>query len=94
MIGGLLTCFYLAELNACILRGIVQHFAEELIRHKVRAGTGRKIAASGQQLHSFCVYGFIAVDRAVQSAAALGERRGIENNVIILAFLPLLHLGQ
>ena len=94
MIRRLLPCLDLPQCHTGIQRCFLQHFAEHLVRHKVRAGTGRQIPAAGQQPHRLPIDLLIAVIGVFGGRAALGKGRRVQNNIVIVALFLFGHLGQ
>ena len=94
MIRALLTRLDLAQRDGGIRRGGGQHLAEQLIGHKVGAGTGGQIAAPGKQLHGPAVDLPIAPDGRLHRLAGLGEGRRVQNNKVIVMALLLAQLGE
>ena len=73
MVRRLLASFDLAEADAGVFGGIVEHLAEQVVAHEVRARAGRQVTAAGQEFHSFQVDFFIAPDGIADGMARLGE---------------------
>ena len=79
--------FYELQGNVCVPRCGLHHLNEQLVIHKMRAGTGGKIAAPGQQLHCAEVDLLIAAFCPLYRLAALGERGGIQYDEVIIRVL-------
>ena len=95
MVGRLLARLNLAQRNACILGSVVQHLLEIGVCHKVGAGAGGKIPATGQQLHCLGVDLAVAADGVLERVAALGERGRVKDDEIVIAGNDLVcHVGQ
>ena len=84
MIRRLLAAFDLAEADAGVFGGVVEHLAEQVVAHEVRARTGREVAAAGQELHGFQVDFLIAPDGVADSMARFRESRRVEDDEIIV----------
>ena len=63
MVGRLLPCFDLLEVDAGIVRGLIDLFEKELGRHKVRTGAGGQIASAREQTEGQFVYPAVTVAR-------------------------------
>ena len=70
------------DLNTGILCGFQKHFHELFLRHEMRTGIGRKIAASRQELHGFGIDFAISSEGIAEGAAAFGKGRRIKNDQI------------
>ena len=87
MVRRLLASFDLAEADAGVFGGIVEHLAEQVVAHEVRARAGRQVTAAGQEFHSFQVDFFIAPDGIADGMARLGEGRRVEDDEVIVMAL-------
>ena len=89
MIRSLLADFHFAEADVCIFSRIFQHIFKIFALHEVRAGAGGEVAAAGQQSHGAVVYLAVAALGGVDSPAALGEGRRVEDDEVVLSPLVL-----
>ena len=84
MVGALLARFDLAQLDARVVRGAVEHFDEQLLRRKMAARAGREVAAARQELHRAVVDLLIARHRPLRRPSALGEGGRVEDDEVVL----------
>ena len=94
MIRSLLSGFDLFQRDAGVAGRALEHSNKELVRHKVRTGTGGQIASAGQKLHGPQVNLLVALARIVYRAAALGEGGRIQDDEIVFFAVLLLQGGQ
>ena len=78
--------FHLAQTLMHIVRRLIDGLGEKLIRHKVGAGAGCKIAAVFYQFHAAQIDLAIAFDRVFYRASGLCKRRRIKDDHV--KFLP------
>ena len=83
MIRCLCPVFYLSDPLMHILRCLVDRLRKKLIIHKMRAGTGCQISASGQQLHCCSIDLSIALHCVGNRFSGFCKGRGIKNDHII-----------
>lgn len=63
VVGRLLPCFNLLEVDAGIVCGLIDLFEKELGRHKVRTSAGGQIASTWEQTEGQFVYPAVAIAR-------------------------------
>ena len=94
MVRRLLASFDLAEADAGVFGGVVEHPAEQVVTHEVGARTGREVTAAGQEFHGFQVDFLVAPDGVVDGMARFGEGRRVEDDEIIVMALVVGQVGQ
>ncbi len=87
MVRRLLASFDLAEANAGIFGGIVEHLAEQVIAHEVRTRARSQIAAARQEFHRFQVDFLIAPHGVADGMTRFGESRRVEDDEVIVMAL-------
>ena len=87
MVRRLLAPFDLAEADAGIFGGIVEHLAEQIVAHEVRARARSQIAAARQEFHGFQVNFLIAPHGVADGMTRFGEGRRVEDDEVIVVAL-------
>ena len=92
MVWRLLPCFNLTQGNSRIRCRLVQHLDKQLLGHKMRTGTGRKISPTRQKPHRTQIDFLISTHCTFHCLSGLGKCRRVENNKIKLS-VPVDHFS-
>lgn len=92
MVWRLLSCFNLTQGNSRICCCLVQHLDKQLLGHKMRTGTGRKISSTRQKSHCTQIDFLISTHCTFHCLSGLGKCRRVKNDKIKLS-VPVDHLS-
>ena len=84
MVWRLLPCFNLTQGNSRICCCLVQHLDKQLLGHKMRAGTGRKISPTRQKTHRTQIDFLISTHCTFHCLSGLGKCWRVEDDKIKL----------